>query len=124
MGLLLTITTTLSITNTVVASHGPHSVVTTGGLDCQVEALVGGLLFAAHPVHTEAVAGIVGQVGLHISTPGLALVWIDPDEVEATIQLILGTKVQACVLVNFCIVNTKKAVLTRMCTCQLAQDAL
>ena len=35
----------------------------------QVEALVGALLFAVHPVHTEAVAGIVGQVSPQMCCP-------------------------------------------------------
>ena len=33
---------------------------------------MGALLFAVHPVHTEAVAGIVGQVGSHAPDPRLS----------------------------------------------------
>lgn len=39
---------------------------------CEAEALLAALLFAAHPVHTEAVAGIVGHAELLCATLFLA----------------------------------------------------
>lgn len=40
------------------------SIPTSAAVTQQGEALLAGLLFALHPIHTEAVAGIVGQAEL------------------------------------------------------------
>lgn len=46
----------------VITSDADESAAVLRRSEVQVEALLGALLFAVHPVHTEAVAGIVGQV--------------------------------------------------------------
>ena len=90
----------------------------------QAEALVAALLFAAHPVHTEAVAGIVGQVcSLPQYSPSCC-----HTRLTAFLQFLdsrarAAVPVQIILVLRLCIVHGHSAPGVAACSCQTSFDS-